>query len=79
MHNKEESNHININTIAFQWNQTLKEQLVCFVKEATRFYRIAAEQGDAYAQYFAGLCFETGKGVLRNKKEALRLYRLAAE
>ena len=48
-------------------------------KEAVNWYRLAAEQGNAAAQYNLGLLYEKGKGVPQDDKEAVRLYRLAAE
>lgn len=48
-------------------------------KEAVRWYRAAAEQGDASGQWSLGLCYEYGTGVPKDEKEAVRLYRLAAE
>jgi hypothetical protein len=47
--------------------------------EAVRWYRLAAEQGDAKAQLFLGLGFNIGKGVKQDKAEAARWFRLAAE
>jgi hypothetical protein len=41
-------------------------------------YRLAAAQGDAYAQYNLGDKFEKGLGVAKDRAEAIRLYRLAA-
>ena len=48
-------------------------------KEAVRLYRLAADQGNAVAQYNLGICYEFGKGVAKDLDEAIRLYRLAAE
>ena len=47
--------------------------------EAVRWYRLAAEQGDAYAQYNLGLMYRKGEGVPQDDAEAVRWYRLAAE
>ena len=47
--------------------------------EATRLYRLAAEQGDARAQCNLGLMYEHGDGVPQDHAEAARLYRLAAD
>ena len=47
--------------------------------EAFRWWRLAAEQGDASAQHFLGLMYEGGRGVPQNEAEAVRWYRLAAE
>jgi hypothetical protein len=47
--------------------------------EAVRYYRLAAEQGHAAAQYSLGSCFELGEGVAQDMAEAVRYYRLASE
>lgn len=39
---------------------------------------MAADQGDARAQCYLGICYEYGEGVTQNKTEAARLFRLAA-
>ena len=44
-----------------------------------KWYRIAAEQGDADAQYALGGCYTKGVGVAKNGMEAVRWYRAAAE
>ena len=43
------------------------------------WYRLAAEQGDASAQYNLGVMYAKGRGVLKDEAEAVRWYRLAAE
>jgi TPR repeat protein len=47
--------------------------------EAARWYRLAAEQGDARAQYNLGCCYQLGKGVLQNDADGAHWVRLAAE
>ena len=47
--------------------------------EAVRWYRLAAGQGDASAQYHLGLMYDNGKGIPQDDAEAIRWYRLAAE
>jgi TPR repeat protein len=47
--------------------------------EAVRWYRLAADQGDAWAQYNLGLMYANGRGVPQNDAEAIRWYRLAAD
>ena len=42
-------------------------------------YRMAADRGDANAQYRLGRCYSNGDGVETNKVEAVRWYRMAAE
>ncbi len=47
--------------------------------EAARWYRLAAEQGHAGAQYSLGLIYAMGRGVEQDYAEAAQWYRLAAE
>ncbi len=47
--------------------------------EAVKWYRKAAEQGHASAQYNLGVCYEDGQGVPRDFSEAVKWYRKAAE
>ena len=47
--------------------------------EAVRWFRIAAEEGDACAQSNLGVMYETGRGVARDNGEAVRWFRLAAD
>ncbi len=47
--------------------------------EATKWWRLAAEQGHADAQYSLGIAYTYGKGVLQDKVEAEKWLRLAAE
>ena len=47
--------------------------------EAVKWYRKAAEQGNAVAQCNLGICYERGNGVRRDKVEAVKWYRKAAE
>lgn len=46
--------------------------------EAVKWYRKAAEQGNAYAQYNLGECYRYGNSVTKNRGKALRWYKLAA-
>ena len=48
-------------------------------REAVKWYRLAAEQGVAAAQYNLGLMYDNGDGVPENDREAVKWYRLAAE
>ena len=41
--------------------------------------KVAAEQGDADAQYNLGHMYDTGEGIPKNPAEAVRWYRMAAE
>ena len=47
--------------------------------EAVRWYRKAAEQGDADAQCMLGVAYENGRGVKQDASEAVWWYRKAAE
>ena len=47
--------------------------------EAVRWFRLAAEQGDAYAQYNLGRMYANGEGVPEDFVEAVAWYRKAAE
>ena len=47
--------------------------------EAVRWYRLAAEQGHAAAQFTLGNMYDEGEGVPEDDAEAVRWYRLAAE
>ena len=49
-----------------------------YAKEAY-WYRKAAEQGSAEAQYFLGYCYERGEGVQQDYGEAVKWFRKAAE
>ena len=46
--------------------------------EAARWFRKAAEQGDASAQFNIGVAYDLGKGVPQNYADALRWYLKAA-
>ncbi len=47
--------------------------------EAVRWYRLAADQGNATAQFNLGVMYDTGRGVPQDDAEAVRWYRLAAD
>ena len=46
--------------------------------EAVKWYRLSAEQGNAYAQYNLGVMYSNGKGVLQDYAEAVKWYRLVS-
>ena len=48
-------------------------------REAVKWYRLAAEQGNANAQNNLGTMYDRGEGVPENDREAVKWYRLAAE
>ena len=47
--------------------------------EAMKWYRLAAEQGNAVGQYNLGLMYRKGEGVPQDDAEAVKWYSLAAE
>jgi TPR repeat protein len=48
-------------------------------KQAVKWYRLAAEQGHASAQYNLGFMYSNGEGVPEDDKQAVKWYRLASE
>ena len=48
-------------------------------KEAVKWFRKSAEQGNAQAQYNLGIMYYHGKGVTQNYKESAKYYRKSAE
>jgi hypothetical protein len=48
-------------------------------KETVKWWRKAAEQGYATAQYNLGMMYATGEGVPQDYKEAIKWYRKSAE
>lgn len=47
--------------------------------EAVKWFRSAAEQNEAKAQYDLGICYYTGTGVRENYAEALKWFHAAAD
>jgi uncharacterized protein len=47
--------------------------------EAVKWYRKAAEQGLAVAQYFLGVMYANGSGVTKDETEAVKWHRKAAD
>jgi len=47
------------------------------LKQAARWYRLAAGQGDADAQNELGICYEKGLGVIKDIQKAITWYQLA--
>jgi hypothetical protein len=47
--------------------------------EAVKWYRMAAEKGEAKAMFNLGLSYEYGDGVKQDHAEAVKWYRKAAE
>jgi len=48
-------------------------------RESAHWFKLAADQGQAEAQYNLGVLYANGQGVSRDDAEAVRWYRLAAE
>ena len=48
-------------------------------KEAVKWYRLAADQGDHTALWSLGGMYDDGNGVPKNRKEAVKLFELAAQ
>jgi hypothetical protein len=48
-------------------------------KEAVKWWKLSAEQGDAFTQSILGTLYDKGQGVPQDYKEAVRLFRLSAE
>ena len=46
---------------------------------AAKLMRVAADQGDADAQFNIGMMYEDGQGVIQDYKEAVKWYRLSAD
>ena len=46
------------------------------LKEAVRLFRLAAEQGEAKAQFNLGVMYAEGQGVPQDFKEAMEWYQL---
>ncbi len=47
--------------------------------EAAKWYRKAAQEGEAYAQINLAVMYENGEGVIKSSTEAVKWYRMAAE
>ena len=47
-------------------------------KTALKWFKLAAKQGDAGAQYNLGVMYEKGQGVPQDDKTAMKWYSLAA-
>jgi TPR repeat protein len=48
-------------------------------RKAVEWFLKAAEQNDANAQVLLGFMYDMGKGIIRDRQEACRLWRAAAE
>ena len=61
--------------IAYNYGRGVKQS----DKEAGRWYRQAADQGDAAAQFSLGFAYEKGRGVEPSDEEAVQWYQRAAD
>ncbi len=61
------------------WHTPTERVLPKDEAEAVRWYRKAAEQGYAQAQFNLGVVYANGRGVAKDEAEAVRWYRKAAE
>ena len=66
-------------TLALRYDFGFSQGVLQDDAEALRWFRLAAEQGHAAAQYNLGFMYRTGRGVPENPGEAIRWWRLAAE
>ena len=48
-------------------------------KEAVQWFRKAAEQGEAHAQFMLGMCYFNGVGITQDKTEAVKWLQKAAK
>jgi len=48
-------------------------------KPTQKYFLVAAQLGDMDAQQQLGFCYSNGKGCKKDRKEAARWYRVAAE
>ena len=46
---------------------------------AMKWYRMAADQGDANAQYNLGVMYQNGQGVAQDDSAAIKWFRMAAD
>ena len=78
---KEQTFHCHLSSIDVQ---TMCERgNACFdqsdYRQAVKWYRMAAERGNATAQTNLGYCYKTGKGVDKDAEQAVKWYRKAAD
>jgi TPR repeat protein len=48
-------------------------------RQAVKWFRLAADQGDVIAQCNMGLCYHRGDGVEKDERKSVKWYRLAAK
>jgi len=54
-------------------------EITDFLAQVRRTVQQKAEQGDAKAQFYLGCCYDSGRGVSQNSKEAVKWFRLSAD
>lgn len=74
---------INVQEMVEQYNLALcfafGKGVVKNANEAVRYYKLAADQGHAKAQWHMGFCYENGAGVTKCAEDAVHYYKLAAD
>ena len=65
--------------IAQDYDAGLKAAQAGDFQTALKEWKPLADQGHAYAQYYLGLMYANGEGVVEDDAEAVRWYRLAAD
>jgi uncharacterized protein len=48
-------------------------------REAVKWYRLAAQQGNVGAQVLLGMMYSGGRGVAQDSREAAKWFRIAAQ
>jgi hypothetical protein len=49
------------------------------VKEAVKYFKLSAYQGNPIAQYYYGNCLEYGVGIAKKEQDAVKYYKLSAD
>jgi TPR repeat protein len=49
------------------------------MKEAFKYYKLSADQGNSSSQFNVGTCYENGDGVDINLEEAFKYYKFSAD
>jgi len=74
-----EHGHLSSQSMLGLWYHHGYQGLTQDMKEAVKWYRMAAEQGDYEVQYNLALMYYNGEGIEKNNKEAVKWFRKAAE
>ena len=82
LHSSKDS-HVEANAERTPGEKFLRECNSCFeaknFESAVQYYSLAAEWGNAEAQYNLGCCYEKGDGVEKDLKETVEWFRKTAE